>query len=184
MIFKIDVDGVMRDMLAVMVRLYNERFGTNLTKEDVFSYNIAKSFPLYAENGIDPYQFLFADHKDEVIGDAPIFPGAKETIDLIKSEGHKIVIVTHQPTLDAKILTLKWLDKHGIKYDDICFTNQSDKRNIKCHVIIDDCMDHLDAETSAIKVCIDYAYNRKKDYDFRLKSLSELWDIWQNTKYK
>lgn len=167
LVFKIDIDGVLRDMLSVMVDLYNKEFGTTMKVSDVTDYSLKKSFPLFEENGMDVYDYFLNVHATDTML-APMFEDANKIIEQIRAKGHKIVIVTYQPSIKANVLTLEWLEINKIQYDDICFVNGPDKTGIPCDIIIDDCPDFLEAEKDAKKICVDQPYNRNKEYDLRL----------------
>ena len=46
MIIKVDVDGVLRDIITTMCQIYNEEFNTNVKLCDVKEYDVSLSFPL------------------------------------------------------------------------------------------------------------------------------------------
>ena len=43
-IFKIDVDGVLRDIITPMCELYNEKFDENIKPEDISEYDVSTTF--------------------------------------------------------------------------------------------------------------------------------------------
>ena len=43
-IFKIDVDGVLRDIITPMCKLYNEKFDENIKQEDILEYDVSTTF--------------------------------------------------------------------------------------------------------------------------------------------
>ena len=175
MIIKLDIDGVLRDMLTPMVECYNKEFGTSLTKEDITDYDVQVSFPEFAKRGIDGFKFFFEEHMRETIIDAKSFYGICDAIKKFKDNGHIIKIVSYQPSVHAKIKTLEWLDRNGVDYDYIVFTNKPSKKDIPCDAIIDDRCEYLDeVDEHVIRMCIDQPYNRHKDYQIRAGSLNEL----------
>lgn len=169
---KLDIDGVLRNMADPMVKIYNETFGTNMTSDDIFTYDVQKAFP---KLGCDAFKFFFTDHALETIINAPIYDGAKEAVDILRSHGYKVVIVSYQPNLSAKIETLNWLSRHNIEYDGISFTNKPSKSIIHCDIIIDDNVDYLTEVESEYKVCIDQAYNKGAD---------KMWLSWNGCRVK
>ena len=64
--FAVDVDGVLRDNLQIMVDLYNKRFNESMSLNDVEHFEVGKSFPKFEENGIDGKKFFFQEHADEI----------------------------------------------------------------------------------------------------------------------
>ena len=168
MIIKIDVDGVIRDIVTPSCNLYNKTFGTNITSDDVKEYFYDKTFTKLNGKACD---FFFKEHADEIFyGLAKPFDKVKEAIDLLREYGNKVIIVTWQPTIESKFLCLNFLADNGIEYDDICFTK--DKHLIKGDIIIDDNPEFLLKEDNTTKkYCIDRSYNRNHFFENRYSSL-------------
>ena len=60
MIIKIDVDGVIRDIISAICLEYNKEFGEDIKPSDVVEYNINGFFPLVSEkHGINPSDYYF-----------------------------------------------------------------------------------------------------------------------------
>ena len=178
MTVKIDVDGVIRDIISAMCGLYNERFGGNMCIEDVDDYDINNGFPsVLEETGTDPVRYFFTDHAEEIFETvSKPFDGVKESIDRLRGRGIKVVIVTWQFTLKNIKHTLDFLEMHGIKYDDICFTR--DKWIINGDYLIDDNPEFiLDERDKSKKIIVDTPYNRYVSNKYvRVKSLKEAVD--------
>lgn len=165
--FCVDIDAVLRDMLTPMIEIYNSDFNENLTLEDVKDYDVDVSFPQIAlHSDMCAYDYFFSFHSSEIVRHAPAIENAAEALDLLRSHGHEVIIVSYQPTLNMKIQTLHWLAEHGMHYDKIVFTDTPSKKSISnhCDYIIDDRPEYLE-ESTAIQVCIDYPYNRYKSYN-------------------
>jgi len=170
---KIDIDNVIRDMSGRMVTIYNSVYGNKLnrvfTKNDIKDYDVNISFPL-CEN--QARTFFFDTNAKEVYLAAKPMKDATNGLARLKEMGHEIIIVSYQPTRKSKEYTLDWLQKWNIPYDALVFTNKEDKTIIPADYIIDDNPKFLDMD-SAKKVCIDWPYNRGRNYDYRVKSINE-----------
>ena len=155
MIFKIDVDGVLRDIVPTMCKVYNEKYGTHLEKSDVTVYDVSDFFT-ECENAAD---FFFVKNGKEIFLESPTTYKAKEALDMLHEAGHKIVICTWQFTDENKKYTIDFLSRNNIYYDDICFTK--DKDIVKCDVIIDDNPEFIskESEEGTTKILIDCPYN-------------------------
>lgn len=79
----------------------------------------------------------------ESYSDLPVLPGAADRIRQWRSKGHVVIIQTarHMATCDGNVgklmrriglITLDWLERHGIEYDEIYFGKPNG------HVYIDD----------------------------------------------
>lgn len=161
MVIKIDVDGVIRDIIAAMVEIYNERFGENLTVWDIDDYDINLNFSEVERRlGKKPTDYFFNDNGDLVFETlSKPFYGAKEAIDRLRERGHKVVIVTWQFSKKNMFHTLEFLEEYGINYDDICFTR--DKWIVNGDYLIDDNPEFLgDVRDDSEKIMVETPYNR------------------------
>lgn len=170
-VFKIDCDGVLRNLLQKMCDIYNAQFGTNIKPCDCVQYEVDKVFTLcQKELGMSAKEFLFNVHGEQLFGHSDVCFRAKEAMDLLHLAGHKIIIVTWQRSTQNKIDTLKWLEKNNIYYDDIAFTNKKDQ--IKGDYMVDDNVDFLNEITKpTIPICINAPYNKDVDFYPRYDSL-------------
>ena len=178
MIIKIDMDGVIRDIIPTMLKIYNEEFKQNMSVDEITEYNVNSSFiDIISKTGKLATDYFFIDNAEEIFTKSNLCNSAKEAIDMLHRAGHKIIICTWQQTHESKIYTLNYLNDNNIYYDDICFTKE--KELIKSDVMIDDNSDFLKSDLSEKKICIDAPYNREyKDcerynslYDFVVKFL-------------
>ena len=161
--FKIDIDGVLRDVITSLCEIYNKEFGTNLTKNDITKYKVDMSFPLVKEKlGYSAVQYFFEEHSTEVFLNSGMLKNADIAIKKLRDAGHHIIIVSYQRSYKNKKDTLEWLYDNNIKYDDICFTDK--KYLIKGDYLIDDNLEFLvdqmihDNKTNCI--CINAPYNK------------------------
>lgn len=116
-VFGIDVDGVIRDFLGGCVKLYNMHTGENATADDCFDYDLSKSFSVIKDARS---WFLSGDRLKTLMLESRPFDGAVHAANKI-GELSKVVLITNQIGTDAKIWTLEWLEKNGIRFDEICF---------------------------------------------------------------
>lgn len=160
MVVKVDVDGVLRDMLSAMCGIYNAVYNDNIQPCDVKDYDVDVSFPKCKEkDGISAKYAFFNEYEDEVYNCANALPKAKEAMDILHNLGYHIIIVSHQESVGNKTDTLYWLEEHGIYYDSVCFTKNKDV--VKGGIIIDDNPEFLDQITDegCRKILIDAPYN-------------------------
>lgn len=166
MVIKIDIDGVIRDLLRAMCEVFNNEFDEHVQPCDIKEYNVNEEphfrkikdkYPL-----MTPHEYFFREYRNEVFLHYAIpFFGAKQAIDKLRENGHKVVIVTKQIGISNKINALKFLDKNGINYDDICFT--ADKWSIDGDYLIDDNPEFLEDEREmSKKLIIDAPYNQNR----------------------
>ncbi len=133
----IDVDGVLRDNLGIIVDIYNNAFNVGLKESDVKHFKTEVSFPLVQERlGIKASDYFFNLKAKEVFFDAPAYPYVCDDIERLK-EVADVIIVTYQKDYTNKRYTLDWLEKNGIEPNGICFLK--DKTHLtKCDYFVDD----------------------------------------------
>ena len=165
LIFGIDCDGVLRDSLKDMVRIYNDEIGDNMKVEDVRHFNVDMSFPrIYKETGIPAAEWFFDCHSEELFRDSKPIRGVQSAMKLLKSIG-KVVIVTYQRSCENKLHTIEWLCRNKLMCDDVCFLK--DKGLFKCDYFVDDNMDNFANSHCKNAVLITAPYNKNVDiYDF------------------
>jgi 5'(3')-deoxyribonucleotidase len=132
----IDVDGVLRNNLWMMVDMYNKELGTKMKISDVKEFKTELSFPLIREKlGISSSDWFFQVHAKELFLMAPAYPDVADDIERLKQVAD-VVIVTYQKTYENKMFTLKWLETHGIEPHGICFLR--DKTIVHADALVDD----------------------------------------------
>lgn len=172
MLIKMDVDGVLADMIPALLSLYNKDYDDNLQYKDIVDWDLSKF--VKPECGKDVHNY-FA-HPDLYKLTEP-FPGSQEVVSHLRDLGHRVLFVT-AGLYPEKI---QWLGRHGFlnhpKYQndprpdhdlDICVIN--DKSLLKADVLIDDYwMNYTIGEPF---VLIDQPWNRHIEGLYRAKN----WD--------
>ena len=132
----IDVDGVLRNNLGIMVDTYNQLFNLDMKTTDVKDFLTELSFPLIKERlEIEASYYFFKLMAKQVFLDAPAYPNIKEDIETLQKVAD-VVIITYQKDYTNKKYTLEWLEKNGIEPNGICFLR--DKTVVHCDALIDD----------------------------------------------
>ena len=132
----IDVDGVLRDNLQIMVDLYNENFKKNKEVSDIKDFRTEITFPdIEPSTGKKASEWFFQGHSKEIFLNAKPFYNAAEDIKKLR-ELANVVIITYQKSLVNRMHTLCWLEINGIEYDGLIF--MKDKTKFICDYLIDD----------------------------------------------
>lgn len=172
MIVKIDMDGVIRDILTPMCGIYNSLCKENIQPSDIDVYDVNKFFHKMLDNFYLEPSYYFFDYmaNDIFLEKAKLYDGVKEAILKLRSNDIKVIIVTWQKSLKNKLLALEFLNRHDIPYDDICFTR--DKYLIQGDVLIDDNPEFIDDERDkSLKLCVEYSYNKHIKNGIKVESL-------------
>lgn len=156
----IDIDGVLRDSVEMMVQVYNKTFGTDMKTEDVKNYSVKESFPLIEKKlKIEPHEFFFNTHSEKINRQSDIFLGVIDSLIKIKENGHSIHIISYQPSYKNKLHTLMWLDDTKIPYDTITFCNRQAKNIIDVDIIVDDNPQYFQQINANRCILINRSYN-------------------------
>lgn len=154
----IDVDGVLRNNLGIMVDMYNNEFNQNLKISDVNEFMVDISFPLVQEKlHIKASEYFFRKKAKEVFLDAPAYDGVKDDIERLK-EVADVIIITYQKGYENKKYALQWLEKNGIDPNGICFLR--DKTIVHCDALVDDNYWNFWGTHVKTSVMVDAPYNK------------------------
>lgn len=157
----IDVDGVLRDNLGIMVSMYNKEFGTDMKESDVKEFKTEISFPLIEERlHISASRYFFSCMAKEVFLDAPAYPNIAEDIKRLQ-EVADVIIITYQKDYRNKKFTLEWLENNGIEPNGICFLR--DKTVVHCDALIDDNYWNFFGTNVGTSVLVTQPYNEATD---------------------
>lgn len=168
----IDVDGVLRNNLGEMVKLYNEAFDDDKRVEDVKDFKTEHSFPrIAAETGVTASQWFFQMHSKELFLDAKPYDHIAEDIKKLQEIG-EVIIVTYQKTYLNKMQTLQWLEKNNVNPDGICFLR--DKTSLHADILIDDNPWNFLGTHVQRGVLIDAPYNEDTDLKEIMDTSEEL----------
>ena len=159
----IDVDGVLRDNLQIMVDLYNENFKKNKEVSDIKDFRTEITFPdIEPVTGKTASEWFFQDHSKEIFLNAKPFYNAVEDIKKLR-ELANVVIITYQKSLVNRMHTLCWLEINGIEYDGLIF--MKDKTKFICDYLIDDNDWNFLGSNAKHGILIDAPYNEGKSVD-------------------
>ena len=114
----IDIDNVIVRTILLMAQVLGEYLGIKITEGDVvLRFNLLK----------DAEKFIYQNQEKIYYSSDPI-KGAVETINYFHKH-HTVSIVTAR-NKNTYFDTINWLNKYGIKYDNIFFTSRQSKIQI------------------------------------------------------
>ncbi len=160
----VDLDGVCADFYVRMREIAAEWF-----EKDISNMPLEVSYGL-AEWGIESkeqYDSLhrFAVTQRDLFKTEPMIPGARKTLRKLSDEGYRIRIITHRLFIHffhdrAVLQTMKWLDKHGIPFWDLCF--MKDKHQVGADIYIEDSPENIKRlrESNHYTICFRNSTNR------------------------
>ena len=168
---KVDVDGVIRNLPSALCCVYNALDNVEYKIDnDIDEYDVNKSFPdIKRVTGMTANEYFFVKKSTEVFREKAMpYCGVKTSMERLLKKGHKEIICTWQPTYQAKIDTLGFLEDWKIPYTDIFFSKE--KHQVFGDYIIDDNPDFLlNRKETARTILIRQPYNIKYEEKFNLK---------------
>lgn len=84
-----DADDVAENLLECWLKVLNDRYGTNVSGEDVTEWNLSLAFPMLTKQQV--YDVL---HEDTVWANLAPMPGAQKYLQRLHDEGHELYMVT------------------------------------------------------------------------------------------
>ncbi len=160
----IDIDGVIGDSDKIFRKYMNQYFNLKLKRKDIKEFYYEKVLSMNPED-IQPFweEFNNKGYWMEI----PLLNNAKSSIDYLK-EKYAIILITAR-TEKIKDLTLAWLEKHKIKYDQLHFLNENESKitkvlqnNISLNALIEDKLENaLNFAGEGTRVFLfDYPWNQ------------------------
>jgi len=161
----IDVDGVLRDLVAGLTSAYRYRYPDHEVKP-VTAWDLSEFFPI----GAEIYDFMWNGETcwQTYMGALP-YPGARLFVQkLCELDAVEVALVTCQPTENSRIVTLEWLRIHGFLglADDVFVVgDRAWKWRICFNVLLDDNGETIEAGivAGADAFCMDRPWNRGFD---------------------
>ena len=106
----IDLDDVLADSLPHYVQALNRRFGLAIDLVEA-EWRIFDRFPQIPRR--EAHSFFSELIEDGFFSSRPLLPGAREAVESLAEEGHRLFIVTGRATRDAAT-TNEWLEQVGL----------------------------------------------------------------------
>lgn len=130
----IDLDGVVADFTKGWVDFYNRDFGTELTPEQVVTWNGVTEITHF-ERMSEFWRWSSDLDGRSLFWHLDTFPGAIEALHQLDRDGHEIVILTMKPRF-AVDDTHEWIARQGIPYKEVHILE--DKWKVDCDAYLDD----------------------------------------------
>jgi len=147
--FHHDADGVLRDFHGYAMELFHNKYPEykqyQVPANQIRGWQFEDEYwPLDKAKEVDQLMtelFFGGEFTYEVFRHAPSLVTEEQWSNHIVQLKNafpncRIVISTHQYTLESKIATLEWLDENGIGYEDLLFTGEKDL--FGAHYLLDD----------------------------------------------
>ncbi len=169
----LDVDGVIRDIVATILDIYNTQYdpGAGIIEKDIYDFDMSKVL-LKTPDIVGTF---FRKHAEEVFTySKPHEQDFAETISRIK-ENYNVHLLTAQFPGNEKY-TLQWIEQNKVPYDSIIFAKE--KNIIKGDFLLDDAIHNLEsvAGNGTRVVCMNRPWNQawRGERVYSLKEFEQL----------
>lgn len=153
-----DIDGCLNNLIDQVFKMYNERYGTNYSINDMKSYNFDDNFPLEVSIKMKA-MLLEKELWDSLI---PI-DSAQLALKSFVNSGYKVYVATSTHPVNFPWKT-NWMKKYFPFIDEKNIICIQDKSMLRCDVLIEDCYDNL-TKSMTERILIDRPWNQiHKDY--------------------
>jgi len=176
----VDIDGVLADnnkfIVDHTIKYFADR-GKPIVNAK--SYSIKEMFGLSEKDASDYFRISASNY----INNIDVMQDAKDVIEKLKKDGHKIIINTARPLTSE---TLEWLKHHGIMYDEFASSRHYNgcklvvAKKYALDVHIDDAVDEIKLLSPRIPVIIfDTPYNTDVNINntYRARNWNDIYKI-------
>lgn len=166
-----DIDGVISDFVSTFIKLVYEKCKVTINENDIYCHDLNLVLGIRKK---DSYELIAETLKK----DLALYSGAKETLEKLQLEGHKIYLLTARFG-DLAEVTRLWLKEKGIPYTEILQLTEGKKHqaNINLDLIVEDCLlDALEWTQRVNHILIfDHPWNQTKNVKNLVKRVHS-WD--------
>jgi uncharacterized HAD superfamily protein len=156
-----DIDGVISDFVKTFIKLVKNRYNLILTEADIYCHDLDLVLGISEEERNELI-------KETLKEDLALNPGAKETLEKLYSEGHKIFILTARPH-DLVKVTKVWLKKRGIPYTKLIQLNEGEKylAKVNLDLIVEDNLKDAIGWSKKVKNILIYDHPWNQSFNVR-----------------
>ena len=173
----VDIDSVLCELTAPLMWRVNNKYGTNLTRDDIKEWNWKFDLNGYHIDGYSEIKEALDDYFFAL--NLPAIDGGKEMLDFREFLGDEILLITSRNKSRAPA-TKEWVKRNIGNYE-IKFT-EGDKNGYDVDVLIDDAPHHtMDfAKKGKFTILFDQPWNQGVEHPniLRIKSWDDLYLVW------
>lgn len=164
------MDGVVADLSAEWLRIYNEEWNDDLIQEQITDWDMSKF--VVPECGNKIYEIL---HRPDLYDNVAPIDGALKGIDEVRSGGHRVVFATSCVNDAMAAAKIRWLQRHGFVaanykgMQDVIVVQ--DKGMLRGDLLIDDYGENL-RKFQGWKILFDASHNQHESEFNRLSGWS------------
>jgi len=166
-----DIDGVISDFVKTFSELAENKYDIKLNEAEIYCHDLNLVLGITKN---ERNQLIMETLKK----DLALNHGAKETLEKLCSEGHKIYLLTARFGVLAKV-TKDWLRRKGIPYTKLLQLTEGEKynANVNLDLIVEDCLqDALEWSQKVKNILVyDHPWNKTLNVNNLIKRVYS-WD--------
>ena len=156
MVICIDLDNTLNNLQEVVMNVFNERYGTSYSINDIKTYNVSECL-----NKQDATNMIKIYSEAGLYNNVKPLHGAQSALQKLKKAGHEIYIVTHSiPSIFSE--KVEWI-KYHFQIDEAHIIAMRNKWLFKCDVMIEDNLDNLLTGHHYDRIVMDCPWNKAHD---------------------
>ena len=190
MIIGLDIDNVIADLDKTYLE-YFLREDKNKRDSGIINSkarNITDGMFDWSEKEVDDF---IADNMDEMGQKLSVIKNAKFYIDKLREDNHQIYLLTHRKNKywkNPEVITKQWLAEHKIHYDELIFTESTDKSS-ECmkhniDIMFDDSITNCTMMVKAGIQCYVFKTRYNESYKKNLKMVCNWEDLYKTVSEK
>ncbi len=171
----LDLDDVLNNQNEVWVDVLNQKYGRNVTVEDITDWDMRLAFP-----GLRDNELYGPAHRGELVQSMTAPDDAVLHTKMWHDNGHELYVATSTSAENAEA-KIQWLFKHYTWFDRDRFIMCHHKNLIFGDILVDDAPHNLKdmkwrgANQNCVCVCMDKPWNRCTENEFvRAKSFADI----------
>lgn len=190
MIIGLDIDNVIADLDKTYLEYFlrEDKNKRNAGVINSKARHVTDGMFDWSEKEVDDF---IADNMDEMGQNLSLVKGAKFYIDKLKEDHHQIYLLTHRKNKywkNPESITKQWLVKNEIHYDELIFTENTDKSPecIKHHIdmMFDDSISNCTTMVKSGIQCYVFKTRYNENYKKNLKMVYDWEDLYQTVSEK
>jgi 5'(3')-deoxyribonucleotidase len=168
----IDMDSVLADTMLVWIQEYNRLKNANLTKSDIYSWDLSGSLNITIDQVSNIFTSIWRDRWREI---PPTEPNIGQVIKNLSRWGFRISILTKRFRSSVPNVA-KWLDFHDVHCDDLLFIyDDKPKAHYPFDILVDDApVNLIDIFQPKFGILFNQPWNKDFAYPRRIDFLSQI----------
>ena len=173
-----DIDGVISNFTKQFTDIIQKKYGVALSDSDMYSYEVNLVLGILKE---DVAEIVTETLKSSL----PVTPLAKETLDKLIAEGHKIYLLTARSE-ELNQHTSTWLKQKGIPYTEILYLIRGKKSlaEFSVELVVEDSLEEALELTKKVNhvLLFDQPWNKTKNVKGLIKRVYNWSEVYEEVQ--